>query len=69
MKTNVKQLRQELGLSQVQLAAMAGVTRQTINTLENGRYNPSLVLSYKITRLLKASSIEDVFLLDDEDIL
>lgn len=68
MKTNVKKLRQKLGWSQVKLAEMAGVTRQTINALENGRYNPSLILSYKITRLLKASSIEEVFLLTDDEV-
>ena len=47
-------------MSQQDLAESAGVTRQTINALENGRYNPSLLLAYKITRILnKATYGED----------
>ena len=53
MKTKIRYLRQEMGISQQELAKLADVTRQTINALENGRYNPSLVLAYKITKILK----------------
>lgn len=64
-------------MSQQDLAESVGVTRQTINALENGRYNPSLLLAYKITRVLNEAtygkeldsylSIEDVFkFIDDE---
>ncbi len=58
-------------MSQQDLAESAGVTRQTINALENGRYNPSLLLAYKITKILNEAtygedldsylSIEDIF--------
>ena len=50
---------------QQELANLADVTRQTINALENARYNPSLVLAYKITKILGKNAIEDVFILDD----
>lgn len=66
MKIKIRYLRQEMGISQQELAKLAGVTRQTINALENGRYNPSLVLAYKITKILKQKYIEDVFILDLE---
>ena len=62
MKTNILKLRAKLGLTQEQLAAAAGVTRQTIISLEQGRYNPSLQLAGRLRRVLKAGSIEDVFL-------
>lgn len=65
-------------MSQQDLAKSAGVTRQTINALENGRYNPSLLLAYNITRILNKAtygddvdsylSIEDVFKFDDDEI-
>ncbi|TSC77064.1 MAG: putative transcriptional regulator [Parcubacteria group bacterium Gr01-1014_31] len=61
MKTSISELRRDLGLTQEQLAALVGVTRQTIISLEQGRYNPSLGLAYAITRALKRRAIEDVF--------
>ncbi|MDO8560187.1 MAG: helix-turn-helix transcriptional regulator [bacterium] len=61
MKSSISELRRELGLTQEQLAISAGVTRQTIISLEQGRYNPSLGLAYAITRALKRRAIEDVF--------
>ena len=66
MKTKIRYLRQELGISQKDLASKVGVTRQTINALENSRYNFSLTLAYKIKKVLKCSAIEDVFILDEE---
>lgn len=65
LKTNIKELRNEAGLSQQKLGDLVGVTRQTINALENARYNPSLLLAYKITKILGKELIEDVFILDD----
>ena len=56
MKTKVRYLRQEMGISQQDLAKKVNVARQTISALEHGRYNPSLILA-----------IEDVFLLDEEE--
>ncbi|WP_296887740.1 helix-turn-helix transcriptional regulator [uncultured Methanobrevibacter sp.] len=65
METKIRQLRQDKGITQQELADRAGVTRQTINALENARYNPSLVLAYKITKILDKDSIEDVFIMDE----
>ena len=64
MKTRIAELRKELGLTQEELAQKAGVTRQTILSLEQGRYNPSLKLASDITHALKMKRIEDVFLVD-----
>ncbi|MCQ2977646.1 MAG: helix-turn-helix transcriptional regulator [archaeon] len=68
MKTFVRYLRQEKGISQKDFAKQIGVTRQTISALENGRYNPSLLLAYKITKLLGCESIEEVFIFGPEDL-
>jgi putative transcriptional regulator len=65
MKTRIKELREKLGITQQALANNVGVTRQTILFLEKGKYNPSLRLAYKISRVLNAS-IEDVFSFEDE---
>ena len=67
METKIRQFRQEMGLTQQELADSVGVTRQTVNALENARYNPSLLLAYKITKILGKEYIEDVFSFDDED--
>lgn len=67
METKIRQLRQEKGITQQELAESVGVTRQTINALENARYNPSLLLAYKITKILGKNSIEDVFVLNEND--
>lgn len=68
MKTFIKYLRQELGINQKDFADQVGVSRQTISALENGRYNPSLLLAYKITKLLNRNTIEEVFKLDESDL-
>ena len=67
METNIRQFRQEKGLTQQELAEKIGVTRQTINALENSRYNPSLLLAYKITKILDKEFIEDVFIMDENE--
>ena len=67
METKIRKFRQEKGITQQELADLAGVTRQTINALENARYNPSLILAYKITKILGKNAIEDVFVLNDDD--
>lgn len=67
METKIRQFRQELGLTQQELADSVGVTRQTVNALENARYNPSLLLAYKITKILGKDYIEDVFTFDEDD--
>ena len=66
METKIRQFRQEKGITQQELAESVGVTRQTINALENARYNPSLLLAYNITKILGKKYIEDVFILDED---
>ena len=61
MKTKIKESRKKLKMTQEQLAEAVGVSRQTINALEQGKYNPSLELAYKISKTLKAKKIEDIF--------
>jgi putative transcriptional regulator len=63
MKNRLKQLRAERKWSQVDLAAMLNVSRQTINAIENDRYDPSLPLAFQIARTF-ALPIESIF--DDE---
>jgi putative transcriptional regulator len=67
LETKIRKFRQEKGITQQELADLAGVTRQTINALENARYNPSLILAYKITKILGKDAIEEVFVLNDVD--
>jgi len=61
MKTKIKEFRKKLKITQEELANKVDVTRQTINALEQGKYNPSLELAYKISKTLKAKKIEDIF--------
>lgn len=63
MKNNLRDLRGEKGWSQQKLADQLEVSRQTINALETGKYDPSLPLAFKIGRLF-GLKIEDIF--DDE---
>jgi len=62
MKTKIEYYRKKLNMTQEELAEVVGVSRQTIISLEQGRYNPSLELAYRITKALKKKSIEEVFL-------
>ena len=64
MQTKITELRKNLEMTQEELAEKVGVTRQTIISLEQGRYNPSLLLAHKITRALKQKQIENVFLIE-----
>jgi putative transcriptional regulator len=61
MRTRIEELRKKLNITQEDLAKKVGVTRQTIISLERGRYNPSLGLAYAITKALKKARIEEVF--------
>jgi len=65
MKNRIEAIRKEKGIRQDEFAKALGVSRQTISSLENGRYNPSILLAYKIARYFNLQ-IEDVFLFDDE---
>lgn len=62
MKTKIYYYRRRLNITQEELAGLVGVTRQTILALEQGRYNPSLELAYRITKALKGKKIEEIFL-------
>ena len=64
LETKIREFRKKKGMTQQDLADAVGVTRQTINALENARYNPSLLLAYKITKTLDQDSIEDVFIIE-----
>lgn len=61
MNNHVRRLREERGWSQGQLAEALDVSRQTVNSIENGRYDPSLPLAFAIAKLFKLK-IEDIFL-------
>ena len=63
--TRIKELRARYNLTQDELADKVGVTRQTMLYLEKGKYNPSLVLAYKVSKALN-STIEEVFSIVDE---
>lgn len=63
MKNNVKILRAALNLRQEDLAKMLSVSRQTIISIENGRYSPSLELAMRIARVFN-KTVEEVFILD-----
>lgn len=65
METRIQELRKLNKLSQAELADELNVTRQTIISLEKGRYNASLELAYKIAQYF-GQSIEEVFIFDDE---
>ncbi len=60
MRNRVRELRESAGLSQGQLGERLGVSRQTVNSIENGRYLPSLPLAFGLARCF-TTTIEDVF--------
>lgn len=66
MKTRIQELRKQRKLSQEELANHVGVTRQTITSLEVGKYNASLLLAHKIAKFF-GMTIEEVFLFEEED--
>ena len=63
--TNIKEFREQNKMSQTELAQLVGVRRETIGHLENGHYNPSLVLAAKIAKVFNVT-IEDMFIIIDE---
>ncbi len=64
MKNRLEEIRKELGIKQEELAAALEVSRQTIGSLENGRYNPSIILAFKLARYFNMS-IEDIFIYEE----
>lgn len=65
MKNRLEELRKQRGIKQEDLASALEVSRQTIGSLENGRYNPSIILAFKIARYFDMS-IEDIFIYEEE---
>lgn len=65
MKNNIRNLRREKGVTQDELALCLGVTRQTIISLENEKYNASLNLAYKISKYFNLS-IEEIFIFEED---
>ncbi|MBU3161633.1 helix-turn-helix transcriptional regulator [Clostridium frigoris] len=63
MKNNIRELRKQLGFRQEDLATALGVTRQTINAIENEKYNPTLELAMNLSKLLK-TTVEKLFILE-----
>jgi|TARA_B000000532_G_scaffold30786_1_gene21023 putative transcriptional regulator len=65
MKNNIKKLRNELKISQKDLAESLNVSRQTINAIETGKFDPSLTLTIKITRFFN-KNLEEIFLMEKQ---
>lgn len=66
MQTRIQELRKERRITQNELADAVGVTRQTIISLENGKYNASLILAHKLAQFFNVT-IEDIFIFDLEE--
>ena len=66
MKNRIEEIRKARNIRQEDFAKALGVSRQTISSLETGRYNPSIFLAYKIAKLFEMT-IEEVFIFEEED--
>lgn len=66
MKNRIETIRKDRGIRQDEFAKLMGVSRQTISSLETGRYNPSIYLAYKIAKYFDMT-IEEVFIFDEEE--
>lgn len=66
MKNRLEEIRKSHGIKQEELAAALAVSRQTIGSLENGRYNPSIILAFKIARYFNMK-IEDIFIYEEDE--
>ena len=67
MKNRIEEIRKDRGIRQEDFARALGVSRQTISSLETGRYNPSILLAYRIARYF-GMTIEDVFCFEEESL-
>lgn len=65
MKNRLEEIRKARGMKQEELALALEVSRQTIGSLENGRYNPSIMLAFKIARYF-GMAIEEIFIYEEE---
>ncbi len=66
MKNRIEEIRKARGVNQEELAKALGVSRQTISSLENGRYNPSVELAYKLSKYF-GMTIEEVFIFEEAE--
>ena len=66
MKNRLEEIRKAKGITQAELANALEVSRQTVGSLENGRYNPSIILAFKIARFFEVS-IEEVFIYEEDE--
>ncbi|MBU3075857.1 helix-turn-helix transcriptional regulator [Clostridium estertheticum] len=66
MKNRLEELRKQRGIKQEELAETLQVSRQTIGSLENGRYNPSIILAFKIARYFKMN-VEEIFIYEGDE--
>ena len=66
MKNRLEEIRKSRGITQEELANILEVSRQTIGSLENGRYNPAIILAFKIAKFFKLT-IEDIFIYEEEE--
>lgn len=66
MKNRLEEIRKQNKVTQEELATALEVSRQTIGSLENGRYNPSIILAFKIARYFNMA-IEEIFIYEEED--
>jgi len=66
VKNNLEEIRKEKGITQEDLAKILEVSRQTVGSLENGRYNPSIILAFKIARYFEMA-IEEIFIYEEEN--
>lgn len=64
MRNNIRELRKKLGFRQEDVAKTLNVTRQTINAIENEKYNPTLELAMKLAKLLN-TTVEELFVLEE----
>lgn len=64
MKNRLEEIRKQRGIRQEELAEAMGVSRQTISSLENGRYNPSVILAIKLARYFE-TNVEDIFIYEE----
>lgn len=65
MKNRLEEIRKEKGITQEELANSLEVSRQTVGSLENGRYNPSIILAFKIAKFFDLT-IEEIFIYEED---
>lgn len=66
MKNNVRNERKKINMTQENLAILIGVSRQTINAIETEKYNPSVLLALKLSKILKVS-VDELFIIEQND--